>query len=267
MTTTTSATGSAERWGPLWGARPGDWAMNEEAQIPVYEEAIRRVGLRAGQRVLEVGSGTGYFLRLAADRGASVVGLDASEALIGLARARVHEAELHVGDMQFLPFADDAFDVVAGFNSFFFAADMVAALREAGRVARSGAPVVIQVWGHPDRCDLTAMKMAAQLLLPPPPDPNAPQPPGLWEPGVLEGLAESAGLVAGSAFDVSCPLVYPDEETMLRGLLSPGIVVELVSLVGEEAVRTAFVEALTPFRAADGSYRFDNEWHVLIAST
>jgi hypothetical protein len=35
---------------------------------------------------------------------------------------------------------------VTGFNSFFFANDMVAALREAGRVAKPGAPVVIQVW-------------------------------------------------------------------------------------------------------------------------
>ena len=139
MTATSSATGSAERWGPLWGARPHDWAINEEQQLPTYEEAIRRVGLGAGQRVLEVGCGSGVFLRAAADRGASVVGLDASETLIELARARVPEAELVVGDMQFLPYDDDTFDLVAGFNSFFFAADMVAALREAGRVA-SPAP-------------------------------------------------------------------------------------------------------------------------------
>ena len=51
--------------------------------------------------------------------------------------------------MQFLPYDDDQFDVVAGFNSFFFAADMVAALREAARVAKLGTPVVIQVWGRP----------------------------------------------------------------------------------------------------------------------
>jgi SAM-dependent methyltransferase len=264
MTSTTAATGSAERWGPLWGARPHDWARNEEAQHPVYEAVINRIGVAAGQRVLEVGCGSGCFLRLAADRCATVVGLDASEALLELARARAPEAELRVGDMQFMPFADDSFDVVAGFNSFFFAADMVAALSEAGRVARPGKPVVIQVWGHPDRCDLTAMKLAAQPLLPPP-DADA-QPPALWEPGVLEGLAGAAGLVPGDAFDLSCPLVYTDQEQMLGGLLSPGVIVELVSHVGEEAVRTAFVDALSSFRAADGSYRFDNEWHTLIAT-
>ena len=30
---------SAERWGPLWGARPDDWAYSEEQQVPTYEAA------------------------------------------------------------------------------------------------------------------------------------------------------------------------------------------------------------------------------------
>jgi len=47
--------------------------------------------------------------------------------------------------MEDLPWEHEAFDLVTGFNSFFFADDMVAALREAGRVAKPGAPIVIQV--------------------------------------------------------------------------------------------------------------------------
>jgi hypothetical protein len=66
----TPQAGSAARWGPLWGARPDGWAASEEQQTPTYEEAIRHVGIAAGQRVLEVACGTGVFLRLAADRGA-----------------------------------------------------------------------------------------------------------------------------------------------------------------------------------------------------
>jgi ubiquinone/menaquinone biosynthesis C-methylase UbiE len=202
MPSATSASGSAERWGPLWGARARDWAQNEQQQAPTYEEAIRRVGIAPGQRVLELGCGTGVFLRTAADRGARVFGLDASAALLELARARVPEADLRLGDMQFLPYEDDRFDLVAGFNSFFFAADMVAALREAGRVAKPGAPVVIQVWGRPDACDLTAMKRAVAPFLPAP-DPDAPPPPQLWRPGVLERIAGASGLEPESAFDVS----------------------------------------------------------------
>src|SRR5262245_998728 len=150
MNTVTSI-GSAAQWGPLWGARAHDWAEDEEQQLPTYEAAIRRVGIGPGQHVLEVGCGSGVFLRAAADRGAVVTGLDASDALGEIATGRVPEADIRVGDMQFLPFDDDSFDVVAGFNAFFFAADMVEALREARRVAKPGGPVVIQVWGRPEQ--------------------------------------------------------------------------------------------------------------------
>jgi SAM-dependent methyltransferase len=259
--TTTSSPGSAARHGHTWGARAADWALNEEQQVPTYEAVADRIGVSAGRRVLEVGCGTGVFLRTAVDRGAEVVGLDASPALLELARARVPEAELHEGDMQFLPFADDAFDVVAGFNSFFFAADMVAALREAGRVAKPGAPVAIQVWGRPERCDLTAMKVAAQSLLPEPP----PAQPSLAEPGVLEGLATAAGLTPGEAFAVTWAFAFPDDDTLARAMLSPGLMVELMEVVGEAPLREAIVDGLAPYRTADGGYRLENEWHVLIA--
>jgi 2-polyprenyl-3-methyl-5-hydroxy-6-metoxy-1,4-benzoquinol methylase len=99
----TSTAGSAERWGQLWGARPQDWAENEGQQIPTYEEAIRRVGIEADELVLDIGCGAGTFLRLAADRGARVYGLDAAEALIEVARRRVPEADLRVGEMESLP--------------------------------------------------------------------------------------------------------------------------------------------------------------------
>ena len=49
MPSMTANAGSAGRWGPLWGARPDDWAASEEQQAPTYEEAIRRVGIAAGQ--------------------------------------------------------------------------------------------------------------------------------------------------------------------------------------------------------------------------
>lgn len=265
MTGTTSLTGSAERWGSLWGARAHDWAINEVQQLPTYEEAIDRVGLKAGHRVLEVGCGSGVFLRAAADRGARVVGLDASETLIELARARVPEAELVVGDMQFLPYGDGVFDLVAGFNSFFFAADMVAALSEAARVAKPGAAVVIQVWGRPDRCDLTAMKQAIAPLVSAV-GPGAPAGHALWEPGVLEGIAGEAGLTPQSAYDVSWAFEFPDEDTLARAMLAPGVIVDLIDGVGEEPVRAAIVAGLERYCTPTGGYRLTNEWHTLIAS-
>jgi SAM-dependent methyltransferase len=265
MTSMTPTSGSASRWGPLWGARPQDWAANEDQQMPTYAEAIRRVGIRSGQRVLDVGCGSGVFLRAAADRGAKVFGLDASEALIEIARGRVPEADLRVGDMELLPYGDDSFDIVTGFNSFFFAADMVTALREAARVANPGAPVVIQVWGRPECCDLDAMKHAVAPFLPPP-DPDAPRGSALWEAGALEHIATEAGLTPQDTFDVTWAYEYADEQALARGMLAAGGLAVVVGPSREEAARTAIVEALASCRTPDGRYRLENEWHYLVAS-
>src|SRR5512132_694529 len=141
MAATDAVETKAELWGRLWGMRAGEWALTEEQQLPTYEAAIDRLRIGDGHRVLEVGCGSGVFLRAAADRGATVTGIDSSEQLVELARVRVPEAEVVVGDLQRIPYDDDAFDVVAGFNAFFFADDIVSAFREAGRVAKVGGMV------------------------------------------------------------------------------------------------------------------------------
>jgi SAM-dependent methyltransferase len=239
------------------------WAENEELQVPTYEEAIRRVGVAPGQRVLDIGCGTGVFLRLAADRGARSFGLDASGALLEIARARVPEADLRVGEMEQLPYDSDTFGLVTGFNSFFFAANLVAALREAGRVAKPGAPVVIQVWGRPERCDLEAQKQVARRYAPPPPD--APPPPKLWEPGVLERLATGAGLTPETAFDTGYAFEYRDNEMLTRLLTAPMGLAELAGPERENTLRRELIEALAPYRAPDGSYQVNNEFRYLVA--
>jgi len=257
-------TGSAKRWGPLWGARASAWAEVEDRQLPTYEEAIHRVGIGAGMRVLDVGCGTGRFLQAAADVGADAWGLDASEELLEIARDRVPAADLSLGDMQALPYAEDTFDVVTGFNSFFFASDLESALREAGRVARSGAAVVIQVWGRPEHCELGAIKSAVAPFMPAP-QPGAPKPLELWSQGVLEALATGAGLEPDFAFDSHWAFEFEDAASALRCLMSPGINEIAVRASGEDRVAAAIAAAIEPFRTASGGYRLENEWHYLVA--
>jgi SAM-dependent methyltransferase len=256
--------GSAMRWGPLWGARPADWALSEDQQAPTYEAALERVKLKAGQRVLDIGCGVGAFLSLVADRGARPYGLDASEALIELARKRLPEADLRVGEMEALPYEDDTFDLVTGFNSFFFANDIAAAVREAGRVAKVGAPVVIQVWGPHDRNDLEAMKAIARPFFPPRPT-DAPAEPDYSKAGVLEEIATHAGLTPQQAFDTAWSFEFPDEETMTRALIAPAGLALLVGPEREPEFKQALIEGLRAYRTAGGGYALSNAYHYLIA--
>ena len=158
--------------------------------------------------MLDIGCGAGAFLQLVTERGARAFGLDASDALLDLARTRLPDADLRVGDMEALPYDDDTFDLVTGFNAFFFANDIVAALREAGRVAKPGAAIVIQVWGPHEHNDLEAMKEIVRPFFPPRPA-DAPPEPDYSKPGVLEDLATRAGLDPESTFDSTWPERVP----------------------------------------------------------
>jgi len=259
-----ATTGSAARWGPLWGARPEDWALSEDQQTPTYEAALGAVRLEPGDRVLDVGCGVGAFLRLVAARVGVPHGIDASEALVGLARTRLPDADLRVGDMEGLPWASDGFDLVCGFNSFFFANDMVAALREAGRVARPGASVVVQVWGAHERCDLERMKEIARPFLPPRPR-DAPADPDLSEPGALADLAVAAGLEPERELDTTWAFVYPDADTLGRALVAVAGLAAVAGPEREDELRASIVDGLARYRLADGSYRLENEFRILVA--
>ena len=252
-------TGSAARWGPLWGARPADWALSEDQQTPTYEAALDQVEIGPGSRVLEIGCGVGSFLQLVESRGAEGHGIDASEALIEMARSRLPGVDLRVGEMQALPYDDDAFDLVAGFNTFFFADDMVAALREAARVARRGAPVVIQAFGRPEQCELEAVKLAVAAHRPGGTEEQ------YWRPGIVDEIATAAGLRIERSFDTVYAYSYANADALAEAMLAAGGAAAVAGPENESALREDIIRALAGSRKADGSYRVSNEWHMVVA--
>jgi SAM-dependent methyltransferase len=254
--------GSAAVQGDLWGARAAEWALHERQYVTLYEAAIARLGVGGSTRLLDVGCGSGVFLRTAADRGAAVSGLDASAAMIEHALERVPEADLRVGDLQFLPYEDGQFDVATSFCSFWFAADPLAALRELRRVVRPGGKVLLLVFGRPERCQLGPAIGAVSALMPEPPRSKF----DFHEPGLLEEMARAAGLEPREADYLVNELTWPDDAALIRELLAPGSMVHASRIVGTDAVGAAILDALAPFRTPAGGYRLENEWRYLISS-
>ena len=244
----------------LWDRQATGWAGQEELEVERYDVAVARLGLGDGDRVLDVGCGSGVFLTRAAAAGARVAGIDVAPGLVEIARARVPGADLEVGDFGALPWEDGAFDVVTAFNSIFFADDMVALLRELARVTRPGGRVLLQVWGDPEHCDLKVLIGTVMGLAGQEPAPNP-----LWQPGVLEGMLREAGLHPVDAFDARLPLEYADGETLLERALSPPPIAAAFAVAGEAAVHAAVLGAMAPFRGDDGGYRLVNEWHYAVA--
>jgi len=266
VATTVPARGSAAVQGPLWSDRARDWAdVQESVSRPLYEAVLWTVGVGPGTPVLDIGCGAGLFCALASGRGACVSGLDASDALVAIARRRVPSGEFQVGEMETLSHADRTFDVVTGFNSFQFASHPVTALAEARRVARPGAPVVVATWGRPEHSEAAQYLAALHPLLPPAP-PGAPGPFALSADGALDAFVRAAGLTPRSVDEVECPLEYPDLATALRGLLSAGPAVRAIQTSGEERVRDTVVRTLAPYRLSSGGYRLEHSFLFMVAA-
>jgi SAM-dependent methyltransferase len=262
--TTTATVGSSAVEGRLWSARANDWAAYLEGQFePLYQAVIAELD-PAGRSILDVGCGAGRFLAIAAAAGAAVTGLDAAPSLLAIARRRVPDAPLSQGDVESLPFDDDSFDAVTGFNSFQYATSPRHALAEARRVVRPGGRVVVAVWGAPERTEASGYLAALRAQLPPPP-PGTPGPIALSDEERLATFAREAGLSPAGFRAVAVPWLWEDEETALRGLISSGPAVRAIEAVGEQATREAVRAAIAPYRRPNGGYRLVNEFIYLVA--
>lgn len=259
--------GTAGVQGALWGTRAREWAELQEGAVrPLYERVLGTVGIGAGKKLLDAGCGAGMFCALAAEQGAEVSGLDASEGLLAVARERVPEGDFQLGEIEEPPYESQSFDVVTGFNSFQFAADPQNALRQAGRVVRSEGSVVVAIWGPVEECQAAVTLKAIGALLPPPPA-GAPGPFALSEPGALDRFVQSAGLVSQETHDVPCPWVYPDLDTAVRGLGSSGPANRAREEVGGEAVDQALAESLQPYLdVATGIVRLENVFRFVVTT-
>jgi SAM-dependent methyltransferase len=178
-----------------WGA--GDYDAIVEHIWGVGGDLVQRVGVQAGEEVLDVACGTGNATIPAAQAGARATGLDLTPALLDGARHRAAEAGVEIewveGDAENLPFDDASFDVVLSTFGCMFAPDHGRTAAETARVLRPGGRLGVAAWTPDGGIGRFFLTMSA---FGPPPPPDF-QPPILW--GARDHVT---GLFAGTGVDL-----------------------------------------------------------------
>lgn len=256
--------GSADIQGALWGKQARIWAeLQEPLHRPLWEAMLTAAAVGPGTRLLDAGCGGGGASLLAAKRGARITGLDAAEPLIDMARKRLPEGDFRVGDLQELPFDDDAFDTVVAASSLQYTQDRVAGLRELKRVCDPGGRIVVGLWSTPDEVEFRVVFQAVRDSLPEPPPGEGPF--VLSQPGVLEGLIETAGMKVGGSGKASCPFEYESFDVLWQATVSGGPIQAVLRSVGEDELRAAVEGAVAAYERPDGSFRMENRFRYVLA--
>lgn len=248
----------------LWGAAAQEWASYQEATLqPVFEHVIEDFKSSSAHLLLDVGCGSGLFCQLAAQQGFQIWGFDATSELIQIAHHKTPTGEFQIGDMEDLPYADQSFDLVTGFNSFQYAAYPVQALKEAYRVLKPEGKLGIVIWGKAQDCQAAVYLKALGSLMPTPP-PGTPGPFALSEDGALEFLVSQANFKVVKKESVSSPFAYANLEEALKGLLSAGPARRAILASSREKVIETVTDAISPFRTDSGGYLMDNSYYYLV---
>jgi ubiquinone/menaquinone biosynthesis C-methylase UbiE len=124
---------------------PVSWRkITEELQHSLMLRLIENVG---DKQILDIGCGDGKLAVELAQRGANVIGIDASKDMIDAARhhadGRGVHVDLRVASAQSLPFPEAEFDVVVAVTILCFVEDATPAFAEITRVLKPGSRLVI----------------------------------------------------------------------------------------------------------------------------
>lgn len=215
-----------------WGRQAVDFAtLQEPSNSREYVFMHQRLGVGAGDRVLDVACGSGLALEFAGLRGATCSGIDASHRLVAVATDRNPDADIRVGDMNDLPWDDDSFDVATSFRGIWGTTpDAVASAR---RVLRPGGRIAMTVWGNVGKSSGAWMFSPFQWASAEKIE-NQAQMVSLGRPGVGEAFLSERGFEPEERFLVPFFMEFPDPETYARGIAAAGPSYEAIQDIGLE---------------------------------
>lgn len=183
-----------------WNSPAGRYDDISRSIADAIEHAVERLQPRAGERILDLATGTGWGSRVIAQRfaGVKVTGADIADQMLDYARTAASTLRLDIeykhADAEQLPFADGSFDAVISTFGVMFASKPEAAAAELARVVKKGGRVVLATWKHDG--NLFNMFGVMKQFMPPPPQP-APPSPFAW------GKAERLHELLDANFDVA----------------------------------------------------------------
>jgi SAM-dependent methyltransferase len=149
----------------------GAYEKIEDNAADMHDHLVRALGVQAGERWLDIATGTGAVALRAARLGADVTGQDLSSRLIRIAAEKAASAGLsvrfEVGDCERLPDPDASYDVVSSSVGAVFAPDHRAVARQLARVPRKGGRLGLTAW-RPEGGTLEMRQVQGKYGPPPP---------------------------------------------------------------------------------------------------
>ncbi len=271
---------NAERWDRAsegWGKRADEI---RQFGMPVSAWMIEHAALQPGQRVLELAAGPGDTGFLAAELikpGGTLVCSDASEGMLGVARARAAEqgidnVEFAQLELEWIDLSAASVDTILCRWGIMLTVDPSAAVREMRRVLKPGGTVAVAVWDEAVKNPWATIPGRAMIKLghAQPPDPNAPGMFALAPADRLQRLLEDAGFVEVTVDSAEVSRQEADIDAFIAESLDcSGIFAaefRALSEAEQGAVRAEIAELAAPYTGADGTLSFPGASLVAAAS-
>ena len=269
----------------FWNELAPGWLRGEQhsEQVagPFGSLAIERLELSPGQRVLDVGCGSGpttVEIARMVEPGGEVVGADISATLVAAARQRAEEAEVLnatfvTADVQTDDVGDDAFDAVFSRFGMMFFSDPELAFGRIRRAMRRGGKLVFACWQDLFSNEWMFVPGSAVItvtgVLPPMPGPGEPGPFSLAESGLAAALLGRAGFTDIAADPVSMTLALPESDVASLAELSQLVGPVREALRGaDDPTRRRIIDAVDDAlqaKVADGVLRLSASAYIISA--